>query len=299
VLGFIVPVLVLLSLAIGYGGSPFDPRNLTLAGNSLTLGALGAGFAVAIALLLAFAHRIAPGRMTGAVTRLAALGYAIPGAVIAVGLLIPLTAFENGVDAWMRASLGLSTGLFLTGTIAALVFAYVVRFLAAALGPVEAALVKVSPSIDDAARTLGSGAGGTLCKIHLPMIRGGLLTAALIVFVDIMKELPATLILRPFNFDTLAVQAHRYAADERLAEAAVPSLLIVAAGLIPILVLSWQIARARIGGRRTPAAPAAATGVAAVETAAPARAGANLILADTPAHAAVAARRRRDKQLAA
>lgn len=257
VLGFVVPVAVLVSLGARHADAVLTSRSLDLAANSLILASVGAGCAVAIATVVAYANRLSPGLLARAATRMAALGYAIPGAVIAVGLLVPLTSFENALDGWMRASLGVSTGLFLTGTIAALVFAYCVRFLAAALGAVEASLGKVTPSIDGAARTLGSGAGRTLVTIHLPMIRGGVLTAFLIVFVDIVKELPATLILRPFNFDTLAVQAYRYASDERLAQAALPSLMIACAGLLPVLLLSRQIARTRIAVAEPMSAPLA------------------------------------------
>lgn len=173
------------------------------------------------------------------------LGYALPGSIIAVGLLLPLTALDNSIDAFARATFGLSTGLLLTGSIAALLYAYTVRFMAVALNAVEASLAAVTRSMDHAARTLGAGAFGTLLRVHVPIIRGGLLTAALLLFVDIMKELPATLILRPFNFDTLAVQAYRLASDERLAEAAVPSLVIVAVGLPPVIALGRAIARSR------------------------------------------------------
>jgi len=158
----------------------------------------------------------------------------------------------------MEASFGVSTGLVLTGTITAVLFAYVVRFLAVSLNGVEAGLARIAPSLDSAARTLGSGPAQTFARIHAPLLRGGLLTAFLITFVDIMKELPATLILRPFNFDTLAIRAYRLASDERLEQAAVPSLMIVVVGLIPVILLSLQIARsARRPGRIDPAPQAA------------------------------------------
>ncbi len=254
-LGFVVPVTMLSVLAVNYGHDPLSPRYVTLALNSLTLAGIAAAIAVVVAILLNYGRRLAPGPVMLFANRLAGFGYAVPGSVIAVGLLVPLTAFDNGLDGWMRSTFGISTGLVLTGTIAALVYAYVVRYLAVALGTVEAALGKVPPSLDMASRTLGSGAGRTLVRIHVPLMRGGLLTAFLIVFVDVMKELPATLIMRPFDFDTLAVQAYRLASDERLAEASVPSLMIVAAGLVPVIVLSWQIARSRLGEARAGGAP--------------------------------------------
>jgi iron(III) transport system permease protein len=179
--------------------------------------------------------------------RVAGLGYAVPGSVIAVGTLIPFAMFDNTVDAWMRSTFGISTGLLLTGTIAGVVFACLVRFLAVSLQTVEASLTKISPSIDAAARSLGSGTLRTALTVHAPIMGGSLLTAWLIVFVDTMKELPATLLLRPFNFDTLAVQAYHLAKDERLAEASTAALAIVAVGLIPVLLLSRSVARARPG----------------------------------------------------
>ena len=154
--------------------------------------------------------------------------------MIAVGVLLPFGALDNGVDAWMRATFGISTGLLLSGTIFALLFAYVVRFLALSFNSVEAGLGRITPSMDGAARTLGQGPLGVLRRVHLPLVRGSLLTGALLVFVDTLKELPATLIVRPFNFDTLAVRVYLLASDERLAEAATAALTIVAVGIVPV-----------------------------------------------------------------
>jgi iron(III) transport system permease protein len=170
----------------------------------------------------------------------------MPGAVLAVGTVVPFAAFDNSVDAFLRAHLGISSGLLLSGTVVAVLFAYVVRFLAVALGQIESSLEKVSPSMDMAARTLGYRAGQTLLRYHVPLIRGGMLTAVMIVFVDCMKELPATLLLRPFNFETLATHVYQFASDEMLGEAALGSLTIVVVGLIPVLVLSWMISRSRV-----------------------------------------------------
>jgi iron(III) transport system permease protein len=196
-------------------------------------------------LLIAYSQRLAGGRVIGIAARIASLGYAVPGAVLGVGVLIPFAYFDNSLDALMREMFGISTGLLLSGTLVAVVFAYVVRFLAVALGQVESSLAKVSPSLDMAARTLGYGAGETLLRYHMPLIRGGMLTAVMIVFVDCMKELPATLILRPFNFETLATHVYWFASDEMLGEAALGSLTIVLVGLIPVLFLSTMTARAR------------------------------------------------------
>ena len=142
-------------------------------------------------------------------------------------------------------SLGWSTGLLLSGTLVALLYAYTVRFLAVSLQTVEAGLGKITPTMDDAARSLGYRQFETVRRVHVPILRGSLLTAVLLVFVDVMKELPATLILRPFNFNTLAVRAYELAADERLVDAATPALTIVAAGIVPVLALSFAIARSR------------------------------------------------------
>ena len=147
------------------------------------------------------------------------------------------------VDAGMRARFGVSTGLLLSGTMVALVFAYVVRFLAVALSSVEAGLARIRPSVEDAARMLGRGPGRTLVSVHLPLLRGSLLAAVLLVFVDTMKELPATLIVRPFDLDTLAVRVYNLASDERLAEASTAALLIVVVGLIPVVILSRAMKR--------------------------------------------------------
>ncbi|MEN9475007.1 MAG: hypothetical protein RIS48_1727 [Pseudomonadota bacterium] len=177
--------------------------------------------------------------------RLVGLGYAVPGSVIAVGVLIPVTRLDHWLAAGWQQLFGHNPGLLLTGGIAALVYAYLVRFLSAALQTVEGSLGKITPSMDDAARSLGSGQFAVLRRVHLPILRGSLFTAGLLVFVDVMKELPATLVMRPFNFDTLATQTYNLASDERLAEASSAALAIVVVGLLPLILLSRQIARGR------------------------------------------------------
>jgi iron(III) transport system permease protein len=235
-------------MTLDLDGTPFTQRFAEWSFNSFVLAATTALIAVTLAVLMAYGLRLSPHRAVAAANRVAGLGYAVPGSVIAVGVLIPLALFDNAFDSWARSTLGVSTGLLLTGTIVALVYAYLVRFLAVSLNTVEASLAKVKPSMDDAARNLGQGPMGTLTKVHAPLMWGSLLTAALVVFVDVMKELPATLIMRPFNFDTLAVQAYNLAADERLAEASTPALAIVLVGVIPVILLSRAIARSRPGG---------------------------------------------------
>ena len=244
-LGFAIPAAILLRMAIGHGDAQFGPRFVELTINSFALAGIASAAAVVLALLVAYASRISRGTAVAIAARTAGIGYALPGSIIAVGVLIPLTALDNVLAAWLRAHFGVTVGLLLTGSIAALVYAYVVRFLGVALQTVSAGLAKITPAMDDASRSLGHGAGATLARVHLPLLRGSVFTAALLVFVDVMKELPATFVMRPFNFDTLAVQAYNLAADERLSEAATASLVIVAAGLVPIIVISRAIRASR------------------------------------------------------
>ncbi len=246
--GFVVPALSLAWLIWQDPEIALATPLLPLALNSLILGAVGAAITVAVALIVAYAMRLRGGPAVAAAGRAAAMGYAIPGAVIAVGIMLPFAWIDNQVDAIMRATFGISTGLLLSGTVIAVLFGYVVRFLAVALNAVEASLTRVTPNMDGAARLLGATTWEMLRRVHVPLIRGGLVTASILVFVEVMKELPATLLMRPFNFNTLAVQTYHFAADERLAEAAPPALLVVAVGLLPVLVLARRIARARPEG---------------------------------------------------
>lgn len=243
IIGFLLPIALLVELAIDGGHALFGPRYLGFVRNSFILASLAALLTVVIALALPSVQRLAKAPILTHVIRFAAMGYAIPGSIIAVGILIPMAGFDNWLDGLMREHFDISTGLLLTGTIIGLLFAYIVRFLAVALAPVEAAFERITPRMDDAARVLGARKSRVFRAIHAPLLRSGILVGALIVFVDVMKELPATLILRPFNFETLATQAFRLASDERLAEAATPSLVIVAVGLLPVYLLSRQIRR--------------------------------------------------------
>lgn len=245
VIGFIVPGGVLLQMAINEGDAQFGPRFIALARNSFVVAALTALLAVMAALLVAYARRLDAGPLTRTAHWAAGMGYALPGSVIAVGLLIPLAQFDNALAQWLKAQFGWNTGLLITGGIAALVYAYLVRFLTAALQTVDSALHRVTPHMDDAARSLGLTPSQSLRRVHLPLLRRGLLTAGLLVFIDVMKELPATLVMRPFNFDTLATQAYTLASDERLAEASTAALAIVVVGLVPMIVLCRQIAKER------------------------------------------------------
>lgn len=240
-LGFVLPALRLVFLALERG----DGLTVVMpfARHSVALAAIAAAVAVAVAVVMAYGVRLRRTALMRGAVSIASLGYAVPGSVIAVGVLVPFGLFDNALDSWLRARFGVSTGLLLSGTIAALVFAYVVRFLAVALSTVEAGLARIRPSIEDAARVLGRGPAGSLAAVHLPLIRGSLLSAGLLVFVDTMKELPATLIVRPFDFDTLAVRVYNLASDERLAQAATAALIIVAAGLIPVVILARAMRR--------------------------------------------------------
>jgi iron(III) transport system permease protein len=242
-LGFLVPALVLLKLAWTDPEAQLGARVYWLIANTFTLAGVAAVAAVAVALLLAYAARTVKSPLVRGTNQMAVLGYALPGAVIAVGILLPLGKVDNAIADWMRQQFGINVGLLLTGSIIALIYAYLVRFLAVAFQTVEAGLTRVTPSMDDAARSLGLSPARTLFRVHVPIMRGSIATAALLVFVDVMKELPATFAMRPFNFDTLAVEAYNLAKDERIAEAAVPSLLMVAIALLPLILLSRQIAR--------------------------------------------------------
>lgn len=243
-LGFAIPAMLLARLAMQSEVSALGGRLMGVLANTVWLGAVAALLAVAMALLLGYAGRLSKHRAVDVANRLASLGYAIPGAVIAVGVLVPLAAFDNLVADWARETFGVRLGLLLTGSVIALLYAYLVRFLSIALQTVEAGLTRVTPSMDDASRSLGLSARATLRRVHVPMLRGSVLTAGLLVFVDVMKELPATFALRPFNFDTLAISIYNLAKDERLAEAALPSLVIVAVGLAPLILLSRRMALA-------------------------------------------------------
>lgn len=244
--GFVVPAGLLLSYAIEFYDVSLGNRFPQAAFNSILLAALAAAAAVAIGLFLAYAVRLRKSNLLRNLARFASLGYAVPGAVLAIGILFPFGALDNAVDSVMRGTFGISTGLILSGTIVAILFAYVVRFLALAYGTLEAGLGRVTPHMDDAARTLNHGPAQALVKVNLPIIRGSIMTAGILIFVDCMKELPATLLLRPFNFDTLATYVYQFASDELLEECALGAVTIVAAGVIPVILLT------RVMGQRRP-----------------------------------------------
>ncbi len=243
VFGFVLPAGILIELAVTDPEVRFGARVASLVANSFTVAGVTALIAAALATAMIYAARVSRSAIVAAGNRVASLGYAVPGAVIAVGVLVPLARFDNLLAGWLERSFGVHPGLLLTGTIAALVYAYLARFLAIALQTMDAGMAKITPSMEDAARSLGATPARTLARVHAPLLAPSLATAALLVFVDVMKELPATFALRPFDFNTLAVEAYNLAKDERLAEAAVPSLVIVAVGLLPLILVSRRLMR--------------------------------------------------------
>ena len=244
-LGFAIPGATLATYAIEYFSESWNPDFIQNTLNSLFLSSAAALTTLVIGVTLAYSRRLHDTRGMQVLMRLSSLGYAMPGAVLAVGVIVPLAGFDNWLDSLMRDYFGFSSGLLLSGSAFALIFAYTVRFLAVSAGSVESALQKITPSMDMASRSLGHTPGKTLVKVHLPMLRGTLVTAALVVFVDCMKELPATLILRPFNFETLATYVYQFASDEKLFHSALPALIIVVAGIIPIILMSRSISNSR------------------------------------------------------
>ncbi len=245
--GFVLPASLLGVWAVETADQTLDGNFFELVANTVTVASLAAMLAVLVALGLGYGLRLGATPLVRAATRIAGMGYAIPGSVVAVGVLLPFAWLDNTVDGWMRANFGISTGLLLSGTLVALIFAYLVRFLAVSFNAVEASLGNVTPNMDRAARSLGKTPFQTVLRVHIPIVWGSLLTAGLLVFVDVMKELPATLIMRPFNFNTLAVRAFELASDERLPESSGPALAIVAVGIVPVILLSLAIARSRPG----------------------------------------------------
>lgn len=241
--GFLLPAAQLTVWGAEHYNSALTPAFIRLLANSLLLAALASLSCLLLALLLGYGKRVHPGPVERTASRVASMGYAVPGTVIAVGVMIPFAWVDNSLADALQQRFGISSGLLLSGTLGALVFAYVVRFLAVSLQSVEAGLAQIRSEIDESARSLGQTPLRVLKRIHLPMLRGSLLTALLLVFVDVLKELPTTLILRPFNFNTLAVRAHELASDERLAEAALPALAIVLIGLLPVILLTRNMSR--------------------------------------------------------
>jgi iron(III) transport system permease protein len=238
-LGFVLPAIVLAKWAWQVAPIDLDARYLSYALRTLGLAGMAAASCLALALVLGYATRISTGRVTQAAARIATLGYAVPGAVLAVGVVSALAAIDNG---W-RAVVG-GEGLWLQGTVIALLLGYVARFLAVAHGPVQGGFARIRPSLEEAARGLGLSTREVVSRLHLPLLGAGIGTALLLVFVDVMKEMPITLMTRPFGWDTLAVRVFEMTAEGEWERAALPSLAIVLAGLLPVALLTWRMERA-------------------------------------------------------
>lgn len=237
-LGFVVPVAHLGALALSHAAQAAAGDLATYAKGSLWLGLAAASLCLIAALLLAFARARSGSRLTNSAIRLATLGYALPGALLAVGLLAPLGAFDQSLTRVARDSIGWGGGLLLAGTGAILIYALSVRFLTVAYNTVSGGLSRIPPGLDAAARSLGAKPSRVLARIYAPLLAPSLAGAAALVFIDTVRELPATLILRPFNLETLATRTYRLASDERLIEASIPALILLAAGLLPVLLLN-------------------------------------------------------------
>lgn len=242
-LGFGLPLFLLARLAWENRSAELD--FLLLSRNSFILAGMAGVLGSVLGTILAYVKRIRKERVIQSSLQIASLGYAIPGSVIAVGTLVPLGGLDQWLNQVISNSIGFTPGLIFSGTIFALIFAYLVRFLAVPLNSIHSSLEKVKPHLDEAAQSLGKSPFAILYQIHTPLLWGSILSGALLMFVDVMKELPATLVMRPFNWETLAVRVYQYASDERLGEAAAPALAILAVGVIPVFILSWQITRTR------------------------------------------------------
>ena len=245
-LGFIIPASFLFNWAIESYSEVFSKDFYSLLFNTLTLAFITALLALTIALFLGYTNRNSHSFINRLLVRFICVGYAIPGTVIAIGVLIPFAWFDNRLDEFLKMYFNISSGLLISGTLFILVFAYLVRFLSISINTVDAALSKIKPEMDEIAKTNDLSHMSIVKKIHIPIIRGSLLTALLLVFVDVLKELPATLILRPFNFNTLAVRTYELANEERLADAALPALAIVVVGIIPVIMISNSISKLRL-----------------------------------------------------
>jgi len=244
IFGFLVPLVLLAGWALDTAAKTYDEGFLSLVWNSFILATMAAVVAVLLALIFAYAKRLRQDKLIASTVQLASLGYAVPGTVIAIGVMVPLIWF----DKWLNTLLDDNWGLVFSGSLFAVLMAYSVRFLAVALHNVESGLGRIKPSMDQAARSLGHSPLSVLRNVHFPLLTPSLLSALLLVFVDVLKELPATLILRPFNFNTLAVRTFELASDERLADSSLSAIAIVGVGLLPVILLAHSIEKARQSG---------------------------------------------------
>ncbi|ENY6170071.1 ABC transporter permease [Vibrio fluvialis] len=238
---FIFPLLQLLSYAYTYFEQSWTTEFREYALNSLQVSLSAAVIGVAVALVVNFYSRLKSNRVSVALMRLSSMGYAVPGTVLAIGVMVPVLTLDHAVNDVAKAMQWGRPGLIFSGTMFAIIFALIVRFSAVAIGSIESSLNKISPSLDMAARTMGCQANAMLWRVHLPLVRRGALIAGLLVFIESMKELNAALLLRPFNFETLATYVYNYASDEHLELAALPAVLLVLVGLIPLVVVNRSL----------------------------------------------------------
>lgn len=239
--GFAIPVLVLGGYALKRLGALADPKLIKALAHSLEVSICAAVITLIFGFLFAYVQRINASPFARVASRVGSLGYGIPGTVLAIGVLLPLSAFDNALDGLLRAHLNISTGLLLSGTAFAIIYAHSARFVTLSEGTIDAGFQKLSPHVDMAARTLGRTRSRTLIDVLLPNIRPAAVTAALLVFIESLKELPATIMLRPFNFNTLATLVYENASRSKVQDASIPALIIIAAGLIPVLFVSRSL----------------------------------------------------------
>ncbi len=240
-----IPIATLLYYAVHYFAESLNDDLINYTMNSLWLAFLVAILALVVALIVNFYQRLSPGFAAKSAIRLSSLGYAVPGTVVAIGVLIPLTSFDLLLNDFLLSWDLPPVGLILSGSLVILVLGYLVRFSAIAVGSVDSSLVQVSPSLELASRTLGNGPVKTLWRVNIPLIKKGMLTAFILVFIEAMKELPAALLLRPFNFETLATYVYQFVSDEMIEYAALPALMIIALGLIPFVVVNRLLEKKR------------------------------------------------------
>ncbi|VAX27895.1 Ferric iron ABC transporter, permease protein [hydrothermal vent metagenome] len=231
-IAFIVPVTQLLIWSVSIAGEDFDARYFVYLGHSLSLGGGAALMTVAAVLILVYSQRLRPTVMIRVLVRISTLGYALPGSVLAVGIFIPFAWLDHQTMTY------LDRPFILKGTVAAMLLAYLVRFLAVAYHPVQSVIKRISQHIDESAQNLGCSGIEMLRRVHLPMMRSGVLTALVLVFVDVMKEMPITLMMRPFGWDTLAIRIYEMTSEGEWERAALPAIAIVLAGLIPVFLLA-------------------------------------------------------------
>jgi iron(III) transport system permease protein len=236
--GFILPTMVLIDHAVNYYFGSWQDKLWPILLQSVCLALLAAVITTIIAILFVYTTRLSSKTSTHIPLKISMMSYVIPSTVLSIGVLIPITVFEIGINDWLVHWGYQPPGLFLSGTLFALLLAFVVRFQAVANGTIESSFLNISPSLDMASKSLGKTNLQTLFFIHIPLVRNGIFTALLLVFIECMKELPAALLLRPFNFDTLATYVYQFVSDEQLEHAAIAAILIILAGLIPVIRLT-------------------------------------------------------------